>query len=52
MNADGYHIKTDQIFTGGDSAGGGLCVAMNLKAKDKRGGRISFVYKKMSVSFF
>lgn len=41
-HADEYHIKTDQIFTGGDSAGGGLCVAIDLKAKDTGDVNIAF----------
>ena len=37
-----YHIRTDQIFTGGDSAGGGLCVAIDLKARDTKEVNIAF----------
>jgi len=37
-----YNIRTDQIFTGGDSAGGGLCVAVDLKAKDTKDVNIAF----------
>jgi acetyl esterase/lipase len=41
-HADEYQIKTDQIITGGDSAGGGLCVAVDIKAKDTKNVNIAF----------
>ena len=42
QHADEYGINRDQIFTGGNSAGGGLCVAINLKAKDTGDVNIAF----------
>lgn len=41
-HANEYYIKTNQIITGGDSAGGGLCVAVDLKAKDTGDVSIAF----------
>ena len=33
-NGEQYGMRSDQIFVGGDSAGGGLCAAVTLKARD------------------
>lgn len=33
-NGAQYGMRSDQIFVGGDSAGGGLCAAVTLKARD------------------
>lgn len=41
-HASKYNINIDQIFTGGDSAGGGLCTALNLKARDLKEVDIAF----------
>ena len=34
-HAEQLHIRTDRFFTGGNSAGGGLCAALSLYARDK-----------------
>ena len=34
VNAERLNIRTDQIFTGGESAGGGLAAALSLYARD------------------
>ena len=41
-NADALRIKTNQIFVGGNSAGGGLCAAVTLKARDAKDVNIAF----------
>ncbi len=33
-NGSSYGVRSDQIFVGGNSAGGGLCAAVTLKARD------------------
>ena len=37
-----YGMRSDQIFVGGNSAGGGLCAAVSLKAKDTGDVNIAF----------
>lgn len=41
-NGEKYGMRTDQIFVGGDSAGGGLCAAVTLKARDTGDVNIAF----------
>jgi len=36
------HIRTDQIMVGGESAGGGLCAALCMKARDTGSVNIAF----------
>ncbi|MBO5500713.1 MAG: alpha/beta hydrolase, partial [Clostridia bacterium] len=36
-------IQTDQLFVGGDSAGGGLCAALSLRARDT--GEVSIAFQ-------
>ena len=42
-NGSGYGMRPDQIFVGGDSAGGGLCAAITLLARDR--GEISIAFQ-------
>jgi len=42
LHADELGIRNDQIFVGGDSAGGGLAVALALYARDKDEVKIAF----------
>ena len=42
LHAGELGIREDQIMTGGDSAGGGLCVAVDLMAKDSRDVDVAF----------
>lgn len=41
-NGADYGMRSDQIFVGGDSAGGGLCAATTLLARDKGDVNIAF----------
>lgn len=41
-NAAEYGINTDQLFVGGNSAGGNLCAAVTLKARDRGDVNIAF----------
>lgn len=41
-NGEQYGMRNDQIFVGGDSAGGGLCAAVTLKARDTGDVAIAF----------
>lgn len=41
-NGGKYGMRSDQIFVGGDSAGGGLCAAICLKARDTGDVNIAF----------
>ncbi len=41
-NGSLYGMRSDQIFVGGDSAGGGLCAAVTLKARDTKDVNIAF----------
>lgn len=41
-NGHKYGMRSDQIFVGGDSAGGGLCAAVCLKARDTGDVNIAF----------
>lgn len=41
-HADELGIRTDQIMVGGESAGGGLCVAVCMKARDTGDVKIAF----------
>ncbi len=41
-NARSLGVNDEQIFTGGDSAGGGLCAAVTLKARDTGDVNIAF----------
>lgn len=41
-NGESYGMRSDQIFVGGNSAGGGLCVAVSLMARDKGDINIAF----------
>lgn len=41
-NGAEYGMRSDQIFVGGDSAGGGLCAAVSLKARDTGDVSIAF----------
>lgn len=41
-NGKKYGMRDDQIFTGGNSAGGGLCAAVTLKARDTGDVNIAF----------
>lgn len=41
-NAQEYGINTDQLFVGGNSAGGNLCAAISLKARDTGDVNIAF----------
>ena len=41
-HADELGIRTDQIMVGGESAGGGLCVAVCIEARDTGGVKIAF----------
>lgn len=41
-NGEQYGMRSDQIFVGGDSAGGGLCAATTLLARDKGDVNIAF----------
>jgi acetyl esterase/lipase len=41
-NGERYGMRSDQIFTGGDSAGGGLTAAVSLYARDKGEAAIAF----------
>lgn len=42
-NGAAYGMRSDQIFVGGDSAGGGLCAAITLLARDR--GEISIAFQ-------
>lgn len=42
-NGEKYGMRPDQIFIGGNSAGGGLCAALSLYARDK--GEVSVAYQ-------
>lgn len=41
-NGKRYGMRSDQIFVGGDSAGGGLCAAVSLLARDRGDVNIAF----------
>jgi len=41
-NGKEYGMREDQIFVGGNSAGGGLCAAVTLKARDTGDVKIAF----------
>lgn len=41
-NGESYGMRSDQIFVGGDSAGGGLCAAVSLLARDRGDVNIAF----------
>lgn len=41
-NVSTYKIRNDKIFVGGNSAGGGLCAAVTLKARDTGDVNIAF----------
>lgn len=41
-NGEAYGMRSDQIFVGGNSAGGGLCAAVTLMARDKGEINIAF----------
>ncbi|MGM9857893.1 MAG: alpha/beta hydrolase [Bacilli bacterium] len=41
-NADKYHINKDQIMVGGESAGGGLAIALTYMARDKKEVNIAY----------
>ena len=41
-NGKEYGMRSDQIFVGGNSAGGGLCAAVSLKARDTGDVNIAF----------
>lgn len=41
-NGEAYGMRSDQIFVGGNSAGGGLCAAVSLMARDKGEINIAF----------
>ncbi len=41
-NGKDYGMRSDQIFVGGNSAGGGLCAAVSLLARDKGDINIAF----------
>lgn len=41
-NGEDYGMRDDQIFVGGNSAGGGLCAAVSLKARDTGDVNIAF----------
>ncbi len=41
-NGERYGVRSDQIFIGGDSAGGGLTAALSLYARDKGEVNIAF----------
>jgi len=41
-HAESLHIRSDRFFTGGNSAGGGLCAALSLYARDKGEVNIAF----------
>ncbi|MCK9252181.1 MAG: alpha/beta hydrolase [Clostridiales bacterium] len=41
-NGPSYGVRTDQLMVGGDSAGGGLAVALTLYARDKKEVAIAF----------
>lgn len=41
-NGQRYGMRDDKIFVGGNSAGGGLCAAIVLKARDRGDVRIAF----------
>lgn len=41
-NGKDYGMRSDQIFVGGDSAGGGLCAATTLLARDRGDVNIAF----------
>lgn len=41
-NAKTLGIRTDQIFVGGHSAGGGLTAALSVRARDRKSVRIAF----------
>lgn len=41
-NGGKYGMRSDQIFVGGDSAGGGLCAAVTLRARDTGEVNIAF----------
>lgn len=40
-HAEEFGVRSDQIFVGGESAGGGLCVALCLMARDRGSVRIA-----------
>jgi len=42
QHSEQLHIRTDRFFTGGNSAGGGLCAALSLYARDKGEVNIAF----------
>lgn len=42
QNGKSYGMRDDQIFVGGNSAGGGLCAAVSLKARDTGDVNIAF----------
>ncbi|MGM9593975.1 MAG: alpha/beta hydrolase [Candidatus Onthomonas sp.] len=42
-NAEAYHIRTDQLMVGGDSAGGGLTAALTICARDR--GEIAIAFQ-------
>ncbi len=41
-NAEELGVKTNQLFVGGNSAGGGLCAAVTLKARDTKDVSVAF----------
>lgn len=41
-NADDLGVRSDQIFVGGNSAGGGLCAAITLKTRDTEDVNVAF----------
>lgn len=41
-HADDYGVRTDQLFVGGNSAGGGLTAALSLLARDREEVNIAF----------
>lgn len=42
VQAEGLGVRSDQLFVGGNSAGGGLCVALCLMARDRDDVRLAF----------
>lgn len=41
-NAQKIGVRSDQLFVGGDSAGGGLCAALTIRARDEESVRIAY----------